>query len=468
MYTQSRIDPLVSFRNAEGEAVRGTIVSLQRKSLVMEVYNPYAILQVSEVLSELTVRLGTNIAYQGKAVVISLVNTGLTAVASVTLIDEWHELNDIAIVPGSVSAAAQAFVQDWTQRFQIRRDYQIVVNEARTYLSDVARWVEQVDMSEALPKAEGQLRSDIFYELAVPLMQKMKFYYDSLSGEASLVDDEAASTHRSFAQTALHPLLLRAPFVFRAYIKPLGYAGDYQMVNQILGDPRQGPSTYFQMVNTVFLQNCLAVAHRNRIDILVDFLKRMADAALRAGKPFRILNVGCGPAIEIQRFLQTYPIPELLSFELVDFSEETLAWTREKLTSIVEKIGRPVVINYVQDSVQQLLMRRPDPASNSVREFDVVYCAGLFDYLSDKICSRLTAHFAARIRHGGRLLITNVHSNNPEKSGMEHLLEWYLIYRDETKIASLLPPQSIEHNIYVDATGVNLFAEADIVSEGVA
>jgi extracellular factor (EF) 3-hydroxypalmitic acid methyl ester biosynthesis protein len=203
------------------------------------------------------------------------------------------------------------------------------------------------------------------------------------------------------------------------------------MVNQILDDPRQGPSTYFQMVNAAFLQNVLAEAHRNRIDILVDFLKHLADTARRAGKTFRILNVGCGPAIEVQRFLQSYPYPEVLSFELVDFSEETLAWTREKLSSIVTRIGKPVAINYVHDSVHKLLKRQIDSASDSAREFDAVYCAGLFDYLSDKVCSRLTAHFAARTRHGGTLLITNVHSNNSMKFFMEHLLEWYLIYRDE-------------------------------------
>ena len=429
----------------------------------MEVYNPYSIVQVSEVLSEFTVRFGAKVAYLGKAVVISMVNTGLTAIVSVTLIDEWSELNDVVVVPGAVREKAQEFVQDWTKRFKIRRDYQIVVTEMRAYLSDTSRWIEQVDLSESLPRENGVLRSDIFYELAAPLIEKTKFFFDALNNEAAQIDVDLAPLHRSFAQTALHPLLLRAPFVFRAYTKPLGYAGDYQMVNQILGDPRQGPSTYFQMVNTAFLQAAVVIAHRNRIDILVDFLKRMADAAGQAGKTFHILNVGCGPAMEIQRFLQEYPHPELLSFELVDFSEETLAWTREKLTSIVKQIGKPVSIKYVHDSVHQLLKRRIDPALAGTREFNAVYCAGLFDYLSDKVCSRLTAHFAARTHPGGVLLITNVHSNNPEQSGMEHLLEWYLIYRDEAKIASVLPPESIIRNVYVDVTGVNVFAEATIV-----
>ncbi|HEX5337392.1 MAG TPA: hypothetical protein VFW53_03040, partial [Gallionella sp.] len=366
MYSQSRIEPIVSFRNAEGEAARGTIVSLQRKSLVMEVYNPYSILQVSEVLGELKVRCGSNIAYEGKAVVVSLVNTGLTAIASVTLIDEWRELNTVAVAPGALRAEAEAFVQDWTQRFQIRRDYQIVVNETRAYLSDVSRWLEQVDISDTLPKVDGKLRADVFYELVAPLLKKMGGYLEMLEMEATLVSEEDLPAHRAFVQTALHPLLLRAPFVFRTYTKPLGYAGDYQMVNQILDEPRQGPGTYFQMVNAAFLQTAVANAHRNRIDILASFLKHMADNAMRAGRTFRILNVGCGPAIEIQRFLQTYPSPEFLSFELVDFSAETLAWTREKLSAIVGQIGKPITINYVQDSVQQMLKRRIDPDAEGV------------------------------------------------------------------------------------------------------
>lgn len=461
MYSQAQIDPVVSFLNTQGEAVRGTIVNLQRKSLVMEVYNPYSIVQVSEVLSELTVRMGTASAYIGKAVVISMVNTGLTAVVSVTLIDEWRELSEVVMRPGAVGREASKFVLDWDDRFRIRRDYQIAVNETRAYLTEVARWVEQVDLSDSLPKEGGRLRADVFMELAEPLILRVRRYFDELNREAGMVEQEASAAHRSFAQGALHPLILRAPFVFRTFSKPLGYAGDYEMVNQILGDPRQGPSTYFQIVNAAFLQTAVAVAHRNRIDVLVDFLKRHADEARRVGRPFRVLNVGCGPAQEIQRFLQEYDEPHWLSFELVDFSEETLDWTRTRLRELSAGLARQPDIRFVQDSVHNLLKRRTDGPQVG-GNFDVVYCAGLFDYLSDKVCSRLLSYFASCMRSGGRLLVTNVHVSNPERPGMEHLLEWYLIYRDEAKMEQLLPPHARDRMTYVDATGVNVFAEASL------
>ena len=460
MYSQTQIDPVVSFRNSQGEQVRGTIINLQRKALVMEIYNPYSIVQVSEVLSELSVRMGSKNAYLGKAVVMSLVNTGLTAVVSLTLIDEWRELSDLPNEPKSVGREAELFINDWDARFNIRRDYQIVVNEMRAFLSEVSRWVEQVDLTENLPKTDGRLREDVFYELATPIMLKVKTYLDRLEGEAEQVDAEIAPVHRTYAQSALHPLLLRAPFVYRTFTKPLGYAGDYEMVNQILNDPQQGPTTYFQIVNTAFLKAAVATAHRNRIDLLVDFLSRQADAARAAGRPFRILNVGCGPAFEIQRFVREYPQPELLSFQLVDFSEETLAYTKSSIEGSAASAGHKVSVEMVHQSVHELLKRKITPDDAGLREFDAVYCAGLFDYLSDKVCSRLLSYFAARTRPGGQLLVTNVHSDNPEKFGMEHLLEWYLIYRDEARMSMLLPEQSRDHKLYVDQTWVNVFAEA--------
>ncbi len=466
MYSQLQIDPVVSFRNAQNETVRGTLFNLQKNSLVMEIYNPYSILQVSEILNELTVRMGTRNAYAGKAVVISMVNTGLTAIVSVSLLDAWCELNDVGLLKGEIGQQASNFVDGWNERRSIRHDYQIVVNDMRAYLSEVARWVEQIDMSDSLPKENGRLRADVFEELATPLMLRTQDYLQKLEYEAAQIDEEHAPAHRAFAQAALHPLIMRAPFVFRTFTKPLGYAGDYQMVNQLMDDPRQGPSTYFQIINAVFLQAAVAIAHRNRIDILVDFLTECADQARAAGRPFRILNVACGPAIEIQRFMQTYPDPGLLSFELLDFSGETLDWTRDRLSSIMESNGKPVQIDYVQDSVHNLLKRRNRAAHDQTQEqagtFDAVYCAGLFDYLSDKVCARLMAHFASRVRGGGRLFVTNVHSVNPSRFGMEHLLEWHLIYRDEAGIEALLPEQARQRKVYVDATGVNLFAEMSI------
>ncbi len=53
-------------------------------------------------------------------------------------------------------------------------------------------------------------------------------------------------------------------------------------------------------------------------------------------------------------------------------------------------------------------------------------------------------------------MTTNVHPINPDRFTMEHLLEWYLIYRDETQMATLAPAGTSSEE-FTDETGVNVF-----------
>ena len=463
MQSLSPISPVITFRNSHNEAMRGTLISHQRGSMVLEVYNPDSLMQVSEVLHELTVRSGHQSIYTGKAVVVSLLNTGLMAVVSLNLMDAWNDV--VLMQPGvaGVASAAGFFIQDWESRFNVRRDYQVVVSEMRAYFAEVARWVDQMDVAGRLPhEPDGRVQQDVFQELSLPLLRKGREYLEWFDREAALVPEDAVPLHRAFAQAAIHPLVLRAPFVHRTFSKPLGYAGDYEMVNQIVGDPRQGPTSYFQLVNFMFLQAGVAQAHRNRIDILYSRLESLAQQAVHAGRPMRVLNIGCGPAQEIQRLVLQSAHFDQLEFVLVDFSEETLAYTRERLESL-QHSGKQLHLRTQHESVNQLLKRSAQAqVIEESDKFDFVYCAGLFDYLTDKVCARLVKYMALRTRAGGQILFTNVHSSNQERRWMEYFLEWHLIYRDENDVRRILPVGLKDIEVFTDVTGVNLFVESRV------
>jgi len=53
----------------------------------------------------------------------------------------------------------------------------------------------------------------------------------------------------------IHPLVLCSPFLYRTFQKPLGYAGDYEMVNMMTRDPYEGGSMFAKLVNRIFLEN---------------------------------------------------------------------------------------------------------------------------------------------------------------------------------------------------------------------
>jgi extracellular factor (EF) 3-hydroxypalmitic acid methyl ester biosynthesis protein len=93
--------------------------------------------------------------------------------------------------------------------------------------------------------------------------------------------------------------------------------------------------------------------------------------------------------------------------------------------------------------------------------YDLVYCAGLFDYLSDRICRRLLEIFYDMLAPGGLLIATNVHPSNDWRNWMEYLAEWHLVYRDEAQFLHIAPSSAPAENIRVipDSTGVNIFLE---------
>ena len=93
--------------------------------------------------------------------------------------------------------------------------------------------------------------------------------------------------------------------------------------------------------------------------------------------------------------------------------------------------------------------------------YDLVYCAGLFDYLSTQICQRLMNILYGWVAPGGLLVATNVHVCNPRRLTMEYVMEWNLIYRDSAQMAALQPERATADDLFIssDDTGVNVYVE---------
>ena len=64
---------------------------------------------------------------------------------------------------------------------------------------------------------------------------------------------------------------------------------------------------------------------------------------------------------------------------------------------------------------------------------------------------------------GGIVIVTNVAAANPRKAWMEYVMEWNLIYRDESEMQDLVPEDFPVSRVEIkpDSTGVNLFLEIE-------
>ena len=324
----------------------------------------------------------------------------------------------------------------------------------RNFLVELSRWLGQGEIAAGVgPDSPPALRRQFFDDVAGQVLPRLNDFYQALEREAVAMGPDDAQVHRAITQRELHPLLLCSPFVHRAYTKPLGYAGDYEMVNMMLRDPAEGQTSYAQIINFFNLEQGPSRAHRNRIAILEQRLASEAERVCTAGAELRVLNIGCGPAHELRRFA-LHPLARRCRFDLLDFNAETLEQCRRGLEAAAPAGQRPEA-QYIHKSIHVLLK---EALARSVQPptYDVVYCAGLFDYLSDKICLRLVRMFWELCQPGGLVLCTNVHSANPSRGMMDFVLEWHLVHRDESGMEALVPAGA-SSEVWTDATGVNVF-----------
>jgi len=450
----------VSFRTVRGVESRGTLTHLTPDQAVFEVYDPNVALQVSEVLENLSIFRGDRTIYAGRGLVRSFVPAGLVGIVSATLhnppwLDSQEDGPDEAI-----QGEAHAFIREWERAHTLHPAYRLAVSSVTAFLRDLNRWLSQAEL--ALGGNAGGIddrRRDFAARVEASVGPKIQELFAVFEGAAAQVADDESGAHKALAQRETHPVLLCSPFVHRAYTKPLGYAGDYEMVNMILGDPLTGQSTYAKLVNSSYLSVSTATAHRNRIKILIDRMAAEARRmAVRGNGLLKVLDIGCGPAREVEDFILSDPVVERCSFKLVDFNPETIEYAQQRLSEAVCRAGRTPELEFACQSVHQLLRDASRRSDGGEPSYDVVYCAGLFDYLSDRVCSALLRLFCRLTKPGGIVLATNVHPSNPIRHMMDHVLEWYLIHRDESELLRLAPPEE-QSRVFTDPTGVNVFLE---------
>jgi extracellular factor (EF) 3-hydroxypalmitic acid methyl ester biosynthesis protein len=453
-------------RNSQGAEVRGTLHRLTRYLAVFEVYNPYSIVQLSEVLNDFRIMMNERVVYSGRAVIANLVNTGIMLICEASLSDEgWIDIDILTPRQNKDRLLADfaTFIQETEKIYRVIPEFKLVVADLHTLLSDLRRWMEQVELGiRSLPTGDRlQAERETLMQLEVPVIPAVAPLLERFETTASAIQPEQQPVHSSYIKRQIHPLVLCSPFVYRIYQKPLGYAGDYEMVSMMLRDPYEGSTMFAKLLNRLFLDIPPVVAHRNRIVYLTEQLRQETTSAAAQGKVARIFNLGCGPAREIQDFLAD-GLSDNADLLLLDFNDETLSSTTRVLEELRTRHRRRTGLKFVKRSVHQILKESTKKGAGfEVGSYDFVYCAGLFDYLSDRICRRLLEVFYDLLAPGGLLVATNVDASNPSRLWMEHVVEWHLVYRTKEQFLRLAPESSPPENraIKADATGVNIFLE---------
>ena len=452
-------------RVGEGVQIDGTLLRLTRHLVVFEIYSPDFTLRVSAVLDDCKIVISDRMLYAGRAVVRSLVNAGLKLICEATLNEEsW---TGVEFTPGVTDRVKlgnefKKFIHEWQKFYLVSAEYKVAVADLQTFLSDLRLLLEQMELKIASSPVSDRvvMERDIVLGLGESVIPAIDHLFDQFEEASDKIEEELRPAHRAFGRRQLHPLLLCAPFMRRTYTKPLGYAGDYEMMNMIVSHELEGNSLFAKLANAYLLDQVAPRAVRNRVGFLYDKMVDEASRVARCGRTANIYSIACGPAREAQNFVAEQPLSDQAHFLLLDFNEETLQYVGNRMEELKKEHHRRTSIKLVKNSVHKLL-KGPSKRAPEEPGYDLIYCSGLYDYLSDAVIKKLNTYFYDQLLPSGLLVVGNFAPCTPRQNLMEHLSEWFLIYRDAQKLATLAPEQASKENCVVRAepTGANIFLE---------
>jgi extracellular factor (EF) 3-hydroxypalmitic acid methyl ester biosynthesis protein len=464
-------ESLVIAQNNQGVELHGSLLRFTRYLAVFELYNPAVVLRMSEVLDSFKLVFNERTIYAGKATVSNLVNAGLMTVCEVALDENaWRDVvfSPEMVADGRLHAEFVGFMEGWQKLYRVLPDFKVVMADMQSFLADLRLWLEQVELEiRSSPSADRiQLERDVVYKLAAPVVKSIDAFIERFEAIAGRLEPDLQPVHRGYLRRQLHPLVLSSPFAYRAFHKPLGFAGDYEVVDMMLRPPHEGSTLFAKILNVWLLGQAPAQAHRNRVAYLERRLHDETSRVLKQGRVPRVFNLACGPAAEVLRFLRGEGPAENAQLTLLDFNDETLQHLRRALEEVTRGRTCRSSVQLVKKSVHQMLKESAKSVGLPRQEqYDFVYCAGLFDYLSDQVCRRLMSLCYDLLAPGGLLLATNVsdavNSLHPFRYSMEYILDWHLIYRDRAALAGLAPERAPADGVSLlsEVSGVDLFVE---------
>jgi hypothetical protein len=264
-------------------------------------------------------------------------------------------------------------------------------------------------------------------------------------------DDRLLQPTKEFTEYVLTPEFMAGHIWERSYRKPLGYPGDYMVMNRVYGWKPQGEGVYERLVDRIGLDVAECIATRM---VMIQHLIADTVAAPQSGNPVRVLSLGCGPAQEVQNYLDLTGQARPLQATLVDQDETALSYAYERIFPKIMAKGDGSSVRCLQMSFVELM--KVGRIFETLPPQDLIYTVGLVDYLSLRRVQDLTQCLYEKLAPGGRLVIGNMADVElGNQWPMEFICDWNLHYRgkDEIMDFAALLPRHVEREIVPDPTG---------------
>jgi len=331
--------------------------------------------------------------------------------------------------------------------------------KARVY--EIKDWLEQLmAKTNAMMEEREYTSQDALEEFEEAVIQQVSDYFAdmfstylmSFSQDIQKESDHVKKQAVEFLRHKLHKLIYQAPFADRVYSKPLGYAGDFEMMNLIYRSESVGKTLFARCLQRYYINEPAAQAVRNRANYLVCKITNVIQNHSASPAPIRILSVACGPAMEWQKLIPILPDDVQIEVDLLDQDQQALLSTQRQMKRLLAKYPKAIKFRYLNKAIKNIIVRGAE-----YKAYDLVYSSGLFDYLSDSTSAMAGASLYQSLKPGGQLIIGNFNVGNPNQLLMDYALDWPLIYRSKNDLNCLF--KNLEGSILIESEplGINLF-----------
>ena len=241
-------------------------------------------------------------------------------------------------------------------------------------------------------------------------------------------DRAVIAAMKEYTELVLTPELRLGAIWDRSYAKPLGYPGDFDVMNMVYDWERRGDTVYGMLMHRIGLE--VAECIKTRMEVVRSTINRIVREKGQ-DRPARIMSLGCGPAREVEQFLSSpHAGSGRAEFTLIDQEAQALQYAYEHTYPHVLKTEGRAKVRCVNISFTDIL--RGTGALESLPPQDLVYSVGLLDYLVDRRAAGLTRRLYETLAPGGLLIIGNM--NDVPLSNlwpMEFIADWTLHYRSD-------------------------------------
>jgi extracellular factor (EF) 3-hydroxypalmitic acid methyl ester biosynthesis protein len=245
-----------------------------------------------------------------------------------------------------------------------------------------------------------------------------RFYLQAEQVERTLSGEELKQLQEQFREDS-NPLLEDSYLLTRARKWFRGYPGDFETLEAIYKGAPQSNEGIGLYMDTYFLKRHLARGVRDRKDFLRDYL---VEELNRRDKGQKILNIACGSCRELYDMVET--LNQSRAFiTCTDSDADALGYAEEILfrrdLQQLPKFVKHNAIKFINAGKTAELFGKQD----------IIYSAGLFDYLNDETLVRIFQSLSSLLNEKGVFIAPFKDCRFYNKADYHWLANWSAFYQ---------------------------------------